>query len=162
MMNVKRIDQWITDLDASDLHTRRAARRALTEAGAEALPRMLEQLESGSFPVRWEVAKALGDLRLPESSEALVRALEDKEQDVRWLAAVALAHIGRPAMKALLEALAGNIDSLYLRHGAHHALTMYAGTHRDEALAHVRDLLGPFEQDIELIPAVHDALQTLD
>lgn len=161
MTNDKQITRWIAALDTTDLKTRREARQALTEAGAEALPQLLEQLENGPFPVRWEVAKALGDLRLADSAEALVRALADKEHDVRWLAAVALAQIGRPALAPLLNALAEDIDSLYLRQGTHHVLTMYPGTYRTEPLAHVRDLLGPFEKDIELIPAVHEALKSV-
>jgi HEAT repeat protein len=57
--------------------------------------------------VRWEAAKALGQIGDKSATEALTKALEDNEFDVRWLAAEGLIIIGRDSIKLLLEALGG-------------------------------------------------------
>jgi HEAT repeat protein len=70
--------------------------------------------------VRWEAAKALGQISDPTAAEALVRALEDEMFDVRWLAAEGLITLGRGALLPLLHALVERSDSEWLREGAHH------------------------------------------
>ncbi len=159
--NREQIAEWIETLEDSDLATRREARLALTESGHDGLIMMLDELLEGSFQTRWEIAKALGDMRDPAATNALVKALEDEEQDVRWLAAVALAQLGRPALKALMMALTDRVDSIYLRQGVHHVLTISNQTRRSQTLLHVRDALGPMEDPTGLPTAVRAALEEL-
>ena len=60
--------------------------------------------------------KDLSDL---EAVASLIRALEDPDPDVRWVAAEALAQIGEPSIRPLLAALSRDGDSLELRDSAH-------------------------------------------
>ncbi len=69
---------------------------------------------------RWEATKALGEIGNPESAPGLVKALEDDEFDVRWLAAEGLIKMNIKGLKPLLEALEYRGDSALLREGAHH------------------------------------------
>jgi HEAT repeat protein len=155
------VDALLAELASDDVVMRRRARNTLVAIGEPALPEMLEELAHGEFPVRWEVAKTLGEMRHPRAVPGLIEALEDKEQDVRWLAAVALAAIGREAIEALLEALIERSDSGYLRQGVHHVLTIYRDWKLEEPLAHVRDALGPLESGADAIPAAEGALRAL-
>ena len=84
---------------------------------------LVKELSSQKHWVRWEAAKALGQIGDGAAARALVKSLEDDEFDVRWLAAEALITIGRGSLEPLLAALADHGDkSLWLRHGAHHVL----------------------------------------
>ena len=157
----EQVTAWLADLEATDLSTRRQARLGLTGCGEAVLPRLIDGLLNGPFPVRWELAKALGDMRLTASAGALVAALEDEEPDVRWLAAVALAHIGRTGVVSVLTALIDRPESPYLRQGAHHVLAVYGETRHDATLSAVRDALGPLENDADAIPAAAEALRDL-
>jgi hypothetical protein len=158
----EQIATWIETLEEKDLNRRREARLALTECGSGCLMMMLDELLEGPFQVRWEIAKALVDMKDPKATGALIKALEDDEQDVRWLAAVALANLGRPALATLLKSLIENDESVYLRQGVHHVLSISEYTRRHQNLAHVRDALGPMEDVTGVRPAVKAALQDLE
>jgi len=159
--NREQVVQYIEALEDKDLRTRRQARQALTECGAGCLDIMLDELLDGSFQIRWEVAKALGEMKEPASARALIRALEDEEQDVRWLAAVALANLGLPALTPLLEILLEKADNVYLRQGVHHVLSISDLTRHHEDLSIVHDALGPMEDTASLVPVVQTALAGL-
>ena len=79
-------------------------------------------LADSNHQTRWEAAKALGEIADPKSASTLISSLEDKEFDVRWLAAVGLIAIGKDALAPLLEALSRHADSVWLREGARHVL----------------------------------------
>ena len=151
----------IKDLEAKDATTRRHARLALETRGEAALDPLVEALAKGTFPVRWEAAKALGHMYLPGAVPALVRALEDEEHDVRWLAATALAHTGRPALAALLTAFVQNSDSTYLRQGLSHFLAFYRDEPLHDALSHLHDAIGPLAGPAEAVTAARQVLDQL-
>jgi HEAT repeat protein len=152
----------LEDLGATDVMTRLRARHALVARGEEVLPVLLKALSDESFVLRWESAKALGELRSPRAAPNLVVALEDDEQDVRWLAATALAAIGHPALRPLLEAVLERPESPYLRQGAHHVLTVFHDEALREPLLQVRAALGLIKDQASLIPAIEKALDALD
>jgi len=155
------VPDLLNDLAKGDITARRQARERLMSIGEPALPELLEGLARGEFQLRWEIAKTLGEMRLPGSIPALIEALEDDEQDVRWLAAVALAKLEEEAILLLLEALIANSDSGFLRQGTHHVLTTYRDKDLDEALMRVRDALGPMENPVDVIPVAQKALRAL-
>ena len=101
---------------------RERARLALVKAGKPAVPLLIEALTSKSKRLRWEACKALGSIKDPDASAALVAALEDDSMEVRWLAAEGLIALGRPGLAPLLDALEHRSDSIFLRQGAHHVL----------------------------------------
>jgi len=70
--------------------------------------------------VRWEAAKALCGIADPIAASALVNALDDRDGDVRWLAAEGLSALGRDALQPLLAALLQRAKSCWFCEGAHH------------------------------------------
>ena len=100
------------------------ARKALVAMGKQAVPALIEALEdlSSHHLLRWEAAKALGEIGAPEAAPTLVNALEDKEFDVRWLAAKGLIEMNVRALRPLLKELIERADSVLFRQGAHHVL----------------------------------------
>jgi HEAT repeat protein len=117
------IDSLVADLTCDDVIKCQTARRKLVAMGHRAVEPLIRALSDKKHWVRWEAAKALGQIGDEVAAKALVEALEDNEFDVRWLAAEALINIGQYSLGPLLAALVdhGN-KSLWLRRGAHHVL----------------------------------------
>jgi HEAT repeat protein len=117
------IESLVTDFTCDDVIKCQTARRKLVDMGSVAVETLVRELSNKKHWVRWEAAKALGQIGDKAAAEALVRALEDNEFDVHWLAAEALINIGQDSLEPLLKALADRGDkSLSLRRGAHHVL----------------------------------------
>jgi HEAT repeat protein len=124
------IKQHIVTLASHDVLARDRARQQLVEIGPPALEALLGALTSTSESVRWEAARAIGQIRHPAAVEALIKSLEDPTFAVRWLAAQGLIEIGLPSAGPLLRALlAEDWDNIWLRQGAHHVLrSMLSGS----------------------------------
>ena len=84
------------------------------------MPSLVQLLSHGKRHVRWEAAKALGGIADPLSAPALVNALDDRDGDVRWLAAEDLAALDRDGLQPLLAALLERAESCRFCDGAHH------------------------------------------
>ena len=78
---------------------------------------MVELLKHPDHEVRWEAARALGEIADPRAAPALVVTLEDEGFDIRWLAAEGLIALGPVGLAPLLEALAEKANSVYLTGG---------------------------------------------
>jgi len=100
------------------------ARESLVAIGKPAVACLAKALQKSKVDqVRWEAAKALGAIGDAKSIPQLVKALEDSNSDVAWLAAEALHKFGKAAWPSLLRAVTKmGPDSASLRHGAHHVL----------------------------------------
>jgi HEAT repeat protein len=111
-------------LDSEDDKVRTKARKSLVVIGKQAVPPLSLVLENSKiYKARWEAAKALGEIRDIKSIPVLVKALEDPESDVAWLAAKALKKFRKAAWPELMRALKKRgADSVLLRNGAHHIL----------------------------------------
>jgi len=111
-------------LASKDGVIRQNAREALVALGKPAVSSLTQALLNSKLDqVRWEAAKALGSISDTGSIPALVKALEDSNHDVAWLAADALIPYQKAAWPSLLEALIeSKSDSVELRKGAHHVL----------------------------------------
>lgn len=109
-------------LESDDGMIRKRGREALVAMGAAAVTPLTSALgNSKAKQVRWEAAKALGAMDQTRAIPALVKALEDSDSDVIWLAAEALHGFGQAAWPALLTAIVTEgTDSAILRKGAHH------------------------------------------
>jgi len=101
---------------------RHHARECLVIVGKPAVPDLIEALRNKNEDVRWEAAKALGQIRDPAAAPALVEALRDKNFGVRWLAAEGLIIMKAAAILPLLQELIQHPDSIWLRQGAYHVL----------------------------------------
>ncbi len=131
-------------LDSDDKKVRTRARKSLVVIGKQAVPPLSLVLENSKiYKARWEAAKALGEIRDIKSIPVLVKALEDPESDVAWLAAIALKKFRKAAWPELLRALKKRgADSVLLRNGAHHIL-------RNQKMEGFNDLLDALKVALE-------------
>jgi hypothetical protein len=151
----------LDDLTCDDIIRCQKARRALVAIGHAAVPSLVKGLGSKKAWVRWESAKALGQIGDPASIAALIRALQDDEFDVRWLAAEGLVAIGKKAVVPLLKVLIGKPDSIWLREGAHHVFHDMDRTGLDGILQPVMSALEDMEPSLQVPVAADNALKTL-
>ncbi|MCD6567584.1 MAG: HEAT repeat domain-containing protein [Dehalococcoidia bacterium] len=97
----------------------KCARDALVSIGKLSVPSLIEASADKNKQVRWNVAKALGEIADPASVPALIKLLEDKEFEVRWLAAEGLIVLGKEGLPPLLQELVLHADTLSLNDGMH-------------------------------------------
>ncbi len=155
------IKSLIADLASDDGLERQHARLRLVGIGEPALIPLKEALVDVNYRVRWEAAKALGQIRDPSTAPALVDALEDPNFGVRWLAAEALIGLRRAALSPLLKALADRGQFTMLRESAHHVLrTLCEMGLRDCAEPVLRALEGN-DPESEVPVAARKALEEL-
>jgi HEAT repeat protein len=129
----EKIETLIADLTCDDILKCQKARRELVSIGPRAVgPRNAARGHKKSW-VRWEAAKALGQIGDKAAVQALMEALRDAEFDVRWQAAEAIIRIGPKAIEPLLVLLASHgSHSLELRQAVHHILhDINQGDYRD-------------------------------
>jgi len=120
--NARDIELLIADFSSDNAKIRERARDKLTNMGSQAIADLTRTLRSPAKWVRWEAAKALADMELPEAAHSLVFAMEDRDFDVRWIASDGLTKLGRAGVTPLLKALIEHTDSFTLQQGAHHVL----------------------------------------
>jgi len=131
-------------LDSEDAKVRTRSRKSLVIIGKQAVPPLSMVLENSKiYKARWEAAKALSEIRDIKSIPILVKALEDPESDVAWLAAKTLKKFRKAAWPELLHALKKRgADSVLLRNGAHHIL-------RNQKMEGFNDLLDALKVALE-------------
>jgi HEAT repeat protein len=155
------INSLIAELADQDGTARQRARLALVEIGKSAMAPLMEALTDPNDDVRWEAAKALGQIGDPKVAPALVSALEDENSGVRWLAAEGLIALGREGLAPLLQALEKRPDSGWLRQGAHHVLHDLAGKGLSDLVSPMLTALEDVEPTVEVPWAAKAALDAL-
>ena len=115
---------WARTLATENGLQRQSARETLVAMGREATATLIRLLKDPHPTVRWEAALALKDIEDPSAGDALAQVLMDESGDVRWVAAEALAAIGREGLRPLLKVLVKNADSFELREAAHVAISL--------------------------------------
>lgn len=106
----------------------------------------LQQLNDSKLPElqRDAAAKELAKYPTPDVIGALINALEDPDDGVRFASSQALIDIGVPAMQPLLEALLDKSDSVWLREGAYRVFhDTRSATVQQATAALVKALKGP-------------------
>jgi len=111
----KSIESLTRSLSSEDGAVRQNARTALTQLGQVSVPPLIKLLNSDNSQVRWEAAKALGEIRGMESVRALVKKLDDNNRDVRWVATAGLMSAGEEALDPLLHELIVKSGSVWVR-----------------------------------------------
>lgn len=153
----------INQLESEDVKVRTRARKSLVFIGKQSVSFLCMVLENSIiYKARWEAAKALGEIRDPKSIPALVKALEDPESDVAWLAAKALEKFKKAAWTELMHALVTRGgDSELLQNGAHHIL-------RSQKMEGYNDLLDILRTSLEqgsvpesISPAAYNILERM-
>lgn len=138
------INSLIEDLTCDDVKFCQAARRKLVAMGEGAVPHLVRVLNEYKGWRRWEAVKALGQIHAPESTHALIEALEDRDFDIRYLAAKGLIHRGNEALVPLMDALISHSRSAWFRDGARHVISDFAHTGLRKLLIPLMDALkGP-------------------
>jgi HEAT repeat protein len=157
----QRLDSLIIDLGSNHGKTRQQARKSLVAMGGWAVAPLIAALSNADKQVRWEAAKALGEIGDPAAAPAFVKALEDEVGDIRWLAAEGLIATGREGLLPLLQALVHHSDSEWLREGAHHVLRKQTDSSLGYLVAPVLAALEDIEPIIEVPPAAQVTLDAL-
>ncbi len=138
------VETLIKTLSSRDDKAREGARHTLVAMGKAAVPALGEALKNKNSLMKWEAAKALSEVADPETAPVLVKALEDEEFDVRWLAAEGLIKMNIKGLKPLLEALEHQGESVLLLEGAHHVF-------HDLAKGELRKCLAPVLAAVEAL-----------
>jgi hypothetical protein len=152
----------VADLASADPTVRTKARKALVAVGEPAVPSLIRLLLHRKPHVRWEAAKALCGIADPIAASALVNALDDRDSDVRWLAAEGLAALGRESLQPLLAALIDRAQSCWFCEGAHHVChTLVKKKKLGPILRPVLTALGQSEPEVAVPPVAYAALSRL-
>jgi HEAT repeat protein len=138
------------------------ARKRLVALGNQAVRPLKKLLASKREWIRWEATKALGQIGDPAAARELIKALEDKMFDVRWLAAEGLISMGSKALIPLLQAIRERPDSYWLREGVHHVLHDINDGKITEIVRPVIMALESFEPSVEAPAAIKKALEALN
>jgi hypothetical protein len=142
------IRKLIMTLSSDNDSVRKDARKSLVAIGSAAVPSLIEALKQRDDNARRETVRALSEIEDPEAAPALIKALEDEEFDIRWLAAEGLIRLGLDGLKPLLKALIDHGGSPLLLDGAHHVIHYMAK-------GGLRKYLGPVLTSLEGVePAV--------
>lgn len=106
--------------------------------GEPACDPLIAILDFHKMHVRLGAVEALGDIKCPRSVEPVIKRLEsDKDNEVRFVAALALGQIGDHRAEPALEKALLDTDR-YVRYGAVMALEMLSWTpDNEETLAHM-------------------------
>lgn len=137
------VAQLMEGLADKDGTVRQKARASLVALGTPAVASLSLALRQSELKqVRWEAAKALGAMNAVEAIPSLVIALDDRDNDVSWLAAEALENLQEAAWPELLDALIERgADSIELRQGAHHVMRNARKAGLNDDLAALRTAL---------------------
>ena len=114
-------DSLMNTLESGDAATRQRARKSLVALGKPAVSSLTRALQESKLNhVRWEAVKTLGAIGDARAIPSLVKALEDSDPDVAWIASDALREFKKAAWQPLLRVLVkSGADSVLLRQGAH-------------------------------------------
>ena len=113
--SARSIELTLEGLKSGDPIVRQDAREKLVSQGNTAVPMLNDLLSAREDQIRWEVAKALGEISGPEAIRALARVLSDGNRDVRWVAAEGFIAAGEVATEPLLHELIMHSGLVWVR-----------------------------------------------
>ena len=150
-------------LESEDEKVRTKARKSLVAIGKQAVSALSLVLENSKiYKARWEAAKALSEIGDLKSIPTLVKALEDPESDVAWLAAKTLEKFRKAAWPILMRALVEHgSESVLLQRGAHHILRKQKVEGYNDLLDVLRTALETGSVPETVSPAAYNVLQRM-
>jgi HEAT repeat protein len=151
-------------LASKDGMVRQKARKSLVAMGKPAVSLLIKSLQNSNLDhVRWEAAKALGAICDTRAIPTLVKALEDKDHDIAWLAAIALKKFKKAAWPTLLQALINSKpDSVLLCQGAHHVFQNQKEDGLNDLLAALTKTLKSDTVPGSMIVTAHEILRRME
>jgi HEAT repeat protein len=108
--------------DVKNFRKKINARNTLVKMGKTIIPQMHLLVKSENGLIRMEAAKIVELVADRRSIPVLISLLNDKEFEIRWIAAEGLIKIGRRSLLPLLKAVRDGESSFFLNRGAHHIL----------------------------------------
>lgn len=162
-MTESEVDNLVAKLASTEGTQRQSARETLiSEGGEQVVAALLMQLRHPDKQVRWEAAKCLHSIASPNSADALVSAMDDESEDVRWVASEGVAALRETGLFALLKGICIRARSISFCKAAHHTLRQLdkQNVHR-EAIAPVIEALHDYEPEVASPVAAYDALGRL-
>ena len=109
-------------LDTRNSGEKLAARSSLVRMGKTIIPKMHKLLDSENGLIRMEAAKIVELIADRKSIPIFIKLLDDKEFEIRWVAAEGLIKIGRSTIKPLLKSVRDGESSFIFNSGVHHIL----------------------------------------
>jgi HEAT repeat protein len=134
-------------LDTKNSVKKLAARSTLVRLGKTIIPQLHELLDSKNGLLRMEAAKIVELIADRRSIPILIRLLDDKEFEIRWIAAEGLIKFGRRSILPLLKSVRDGESSYFHNKGAHHVLNGLLNESEKEKL---RPLLFSLDDSNEL------------
>ena len=98
------------------------ARTTLVRMGKTIVPQLHRLLDSKNDLLRAEAVKLVELIADRRSIPFLIRSLDDKEFEIRWIAAEGLIKTGRRSILPLLKSVRDGKSSYFHNKGAHHVL----------------------------------------
>jgi hypothetical protein len=108
--------------DDKNYHKKHEARISLIKMGTSIIPQMHKLLDSPNRLLRIEAAKIVELIADRKSIPSLIRLLDDKEFDIRWIAGEGLIKIGRHSILTLLKSVRDGKSSHFHNESTHHVL----------------------------------------
>ena len=99
---------------------------SLVRLGSLAVPALISKSKSSSAHIRWNCARALGEIHDRRALPVLVDALQDDDHSVAWMAAKGLAQFGKESLQPVLELLMRASMTPWLAETASYVLNSYA------------------------------------
>jgi HEAT repeat protein len=156
--------KYLMDMLANkDGMSRQTARQSLVAIGKPAVSSLARTLQNSRLDhVRWEAAKILGAIGDIRSIPSLIKALEDRDQDVAWLAAEALRKFKKEAWSPILRRLIKRrSDSDLLRQGVYHIMRNQKEDGFNDLLATLRKALKSGTAQESALLAANDILKRM-
>jgi len=111
-------------LDDKDYKKMHNARLSLIKMGNTIIPQLHKLVKSENSLIRQEAAKLVQMASDRRSIPVLIILLDDKEYDIRWIAAEGLIRIGRKSIVPLLKAVMGGKTTLFSNKRVHQVLSV--------------------------------------
>jgi len=109
-------------LDSKNSVKKLAARSTLVGLGKSITPKLHKLLNSENGLLRMEAAKIVELIADRRSIPFFINLLDDKEFEIRWIAAEGLIKIGRRSILPLLKSIRDGKSSFIFNKGVHHVL----------------------------------------
>jgi len=116
------IEKLVKVLTEKDGLKRQGARMSLVKIGRPAIPYLEEILKIEEYRARWEAIKTISSIPHPDTIPALLKCLDDENEDIRWVAAEGMIELENHAVKPLLKSILTNYESVNFCETAHHIL----------------------------------------
>jgi HEAT repeat protein len=117
---VKLLNVVFDDRDYQKMHN---ARLSLVRMGKTIIPQLHKLVKSENSQIRLEGAKLIQIAADRRSVPVLIFLLDDKEYDIRWIAAEGLIRIGRKSIVPMLKAVSGGKTTLFSNQRVHQVLS---------------------------------------